>query len=325
MLFWLPLICTLYFVIELIYISIARRFGILDKPNLRSSHKKVTVRGGGVIFTIAALLFLPYSITSNLIFGISLLVISVLSFIDDIRDVDSIVRLVIQNFSVVGLLYSLDISLHWLSLPILFVLITGIINAYNFMDGINGITVLYSIITIICLFWVSVHIENIQTVLFFVSVLAGLGVFAFFNLRNKAICFAGDVGSVAMAFIICFLILKLSIQTGFIFWVLFLGVYGIDTVFTILCRFFRKEPLMVAHRSHFYQYLANERGWSHIQVSIVYAVAQLILNLIVLYAYLKRYDWIAVLTLFGFFIIYSIFRFRLEGKKRLFVSYNVTN
>lgn len=316
------LLITGWFICEFVYFRIAERYAIIDKPNVRSSHQHITIRGGGIIFPIAILIGLPYDSFTNVTLSISLLLIALLSFTDDIRNIDSKTRLLIQSVAVAGMLLSVYDSFSWVWLFILFVLVTGIINAYNFMDGINGITVLYSLVTLTSVYLVSSCVGSTIPDLLFLSLFTSLLVFAFFNLRKKAKCFSGDVGAVTLAFIFCYLILSLSVTTGSGWWILFLGVYGIDAVFTIVCRIFRKELLFEAHRSHFYQYLANEAGWSHIKVSLLFASSQLILNLAVIYAYFKQSEWIAVATLFVFLTIYSIFRLRLEGHKRLFVTYN---
>lgn len=311
-----------WFIGEFIYFKIAEHYAIVDKPNARSSHQHITIRGGGIIFPIAVLIGLPWGSLTDITLGISLLLIALLSFADDIRNIDSKLRLLIQSVTVAGMLLSVSDSFSWGWLFILFVLVTGIINAYNFMDGINGITVLYSLVTLTSIYVVSRYVGSAIPDLLFLSLFTSLFVFAFFNLRAKAKCFSGDVGAVTLAFIFCYLILTLSVTTGFGWWILFLGVYGIDAVFTIVCRIFRKESLLQAHRSHFYQYLANEAGWSHIKVSLLFALIQLVLNMVVIYSYFNQTEWVAIVTLFGFLSIYSIFRLRLEGHKRLFDSYN---
>ena len=189
------------------------------------------------------------------------------------------------------------------------------------MDGINGITAFYSIVTIGTLLWMNSFMIQFLPPFIFISLLAALSVFSFFNVRRKARCFAGDVGSVSMAFIICFWLLTLSIKTKNMLWILFLGVYGIDTVFTLCCRLMRREPLFKAHRSHFYQFLTNEGGWKHVSTSCLYASIQFFLNVLVIISYQKNISFLAIAGLFAILIIYIIFRLRLESKYRLFTSY----
>lgn len=316
------LLLVLYAIFELVYFRVADKYNIIDKPNHRSSHQAVTIRGGGIIFPISFLLPLVVSVYKGWIFiSFGLFAISLISFLDDIITLNNKVRLLIQSFSVALLLHEVTNFSHILLLLSLFIVITGIINAYNFMDGINGITALYSIVTIGTLFWLSHSFVTIIPDIFFISLLASLLVFSFFNIRKKAKCFAGDVGSVSMAFIICFLLLSLSAKTGSFVWILFLGVYGIDTVFTIICRLSRKEPIFKAHRSHFYQFLANEQKLNPLVISFGYALAQLILNMVVITAYQTDNLLIAIAGLFGFLTIYTIFRLRFEGRYRLFTAY----
>lgn len=317
------LLILFWLVIEWLYFKIARYYAIVDKPNARSSHHLVTIRGGGIIFPFAILGVIVYEQPTQWILGFAVLLISVLSFIDDIRDVDSKLRLLLQSLAVGSMLYLFSDQFSIMMILLLFIFITGVINAYNFMDGINGITVLYSMVTLGSMYWAQNLVPAFLSDYLFMGLFTSLVVFGFFNLRRKAFCFSGDVGSVSLAFIFCFLLVKMSVLTNYGWWVLFLGVYGIDVVFTIICRIFRKEAIMQAHRSHFYQYLVNEGGYSHIGVSILYAVVQLTLNVFVVYSYTTNQIWPALTALFVFLIIYIIFRFRLEGVNRLFIRYTL--
>ncbi|MFN3666213.1 MAG: MraY family glycosyltransferase [Sediminibacterium sp.] len=307
--------------VEILYFQIARKFNIVDKPNERSSHNIVTIRGGGVVFPISFIITTLFFSEVDILFSLCLVTLSTASFVDDIVSLNSKVRLVIQMAAVIGLLYSTLTTQSWYIAIVFFILITGIINAYNFMDGINGITVLYSLVTLASIYWVKETVQGFLSEYLFMSILSSLMVFGFLNLRKKALCFSGDVGSISLAFIFCFLLIKMVLLTNFGWWILFLGIYGIDTVFTIICRIFRKESILQAHRSHFYQYLANEAGLTHIQVSLLYAIAQLSLNAIVIYSYYNNQMWPALISLFLFLSIYIIFRLRFEGYKRLFVTY----
>jgi UDP-GlcNAc:undecaprenyl-phosphate GlcNAc-1-phosphate transferase len=187
------------------------------------------------------------------------------------------------------------------------------------MDGINGITVLYSLVSVVsCLYIqkysdISLLNENI-----FYLLIASLIVFGYFNLRKKAKAFAGDVGSIAMALIISFFIGTLIVVTKDFKCILLLGVYGLDAVATILCRMIRKENIFDAHRSHFYQYLANDKKWSHITISIIYALTQIILNIIII----SSQNYLLIIFVFiSLIVIYALTRLKMEGRKRLFIEY----
>jgi len=108
-------------------------------------------------------------------------------------------------------------------------------------------------------------------------------VFGFFNVRTKAKTFAGDVGSISMALFLGYFMIRTIVETGQIGYILFFAVYGIDAGITILKRIKRKENIFEAHRTHLYQYLANELGYSHILLSVIYTILQLFINAFVIY------------------------------------------
>lgn len=195
------------------------------------------------------------------------------------------IRILFHLAAVTCLFLFLDIFqiLPWWATVMLYVLVIGIINAYNFMDGINGITGAYSVVVLAGLQYVNYEIVNfIQPDLIWLPILASV-VFLFFNFRKRAKCFAGDVGSVTVAFWIIFLLLKLILLTENYAYVLFLAVYGVDTVLTIIHRLKLKQNIFDAHRLHFYQILANEQKWPHLIVSTVYALLQLGIIVAVVY------------------------------------------
>jgi UDP-N-acetylmuramyl pentapeptide phosphotransferase/UDP-N-acetylglucosamine-1-phosphate transferase len=169
------------------------------------------------------------------------------------------------------------------------------------MDGINGITTLYSMVAVGTLHFLMPEM-NLE------FVVVALLIFAFYNIRKRAVCFSGDVGSVSLAYIIAFCICKLMVDTQNVKWILLLGVYGIDSVVTILYRLKRSENIFKPHRTHLYQYLANEKGVSHIGVSMIYALAQLALNVVVI-----QFGSTMGLLAFGVLaLIYLVVRVRLK-------------
>lgn len=277
-------VIILLFILELIYFKIADKFNIIDKPNERSSHTQVTLRGGGIIFYGGALLFFLMSGFQYPYFFLGLTLITVVSFLDDIMTLSNKIRLLVQLISMILMFYQVDMfSLPWWIIPVALVVSVGTINAYNFMDGINGITVSNSLAVLILLAFVNHTLRFVDQDLIYYTILSCL-VFGFFNFRNKAKCFAGDVGSVAMAFIILFLLAKLIIHTGNPIYILFLLVYGLDTVLTIMRRLLRKENIFEAHRSHLYQFFANENKTNRLVISSIYGILQLAAGFILIYA-----------------------------------------
>ena len=320
-LIYLIILISLFF-LELVYFRIAFQYRIIDKPNDRSSHRKFTIRGGGVIFGIAALLWFFYSGFSYPYFLSGLLLIAFISFLDDLHTLKSGIRSLVHILAVSLLLYQLGLDLSWYWLPVILILIVGTINAYNFMDGINGITGGYSLILLSSLFYINRYVEAFTSESLLIISILSLLVFNFFNFRRKAKCFAGDVGSVSIAFIICFLLIQLIVQTQNVLFIGFLLVYGLDAVTTILFRLIRKENIFEAHRTHFYQYLANERKWLHLWVSGMYAGVQLIVNGLVIVAaeHIEGFERSLVVLVAGLSIVgiaFVLLRIRFEGKERL--------
>lgn len=276
------LIAILLFIAELAYFKIADRFDIIDKPNERSSHKTITLRGGGIIFYLGVLFYFILSGFDYPYFFLGLTLMTVVSFVDDMIELSNRIRLGVHALSVLLMAYQLEVfNLPWFYLLITFIVVIGVINAYNFMDGINGITASYSLAVAGLLAMVNHSLGFIDQELILFTLIA-TAVFAFFNFRKSAKCFAGDVGSVAMAYILLFILASLILYTQNLIYILFLGLYGIDTVLTILQRLFKKENIFEAHRSHLYQYLGNEAGVNKLVVSFVYGILQFGIGLLVI-------------------------------------------
>lgn len=287
---YIILISTL-FLLELIYFRIANHFNIIDKPNERSSHTKITLRGGGIIFYIGVFLYFFLNGFPYPWFFIGLTLISMISFIDDIRPLSAKIRLVIHFIALLFLFNQLELfHFDWWYIVIALILCVGIINAYNFMDGINGITGGYSLVLILGLLYVNLQIVHFVSNSLLLYILCSILVFNFFNFRKKAKCFAGDIGSVSIAFILLFVLGKLVIQTNDLSYLIFLVVYGIDSVFTIIHRLLLKENISEPHRKHAYQIMANELKISHLIVSFIYMALQAVI--ILGYFALFEYRWI---------------------------------
>ena len=273
------IVFVVLFAAELLYFRIAAHFGIVDRPNARSSHSKAVLRGGGIVFLLAAWLYAAFFGLQQWPFLVGLTLVAGVSFADDIRSLPDSVRLVAQ-FSAMALLFYGWGILNWQSWWVVvlgLILCVGITNAFNFMDGINGITGGYSLAVLLPLAWLNDGMHFTDQSLIVVTILADL-VFCFFNFRpkGKARCFAGDVGSVGVAFIVVYLLGRLILRTGDFTYIVFLAVYGVDSVLTIVHRILLHENLGEAHRKHAYQLMANELRMSHVAVSLLYALLQLL-------------------------------------------------
>ena len=276
MMYLIVLICLV--LVLLAYFKLADKYNIIDKPNGRSSHSNITIRGGGILFPIAILI---WSFTTGIFnfFTIGLILISVISFVDDCKPLSNKIRLSIHFISIFLLMSELGLmNFHVSYLFFGFLFIGGWINAYNFMDGINGITVLYSLSVLLACFYINSQISFVDKSLLEYTAIS-LVVFGFFNVRKKAKVFAGDIGSVSLAFIIAFIIISLVLETLNWQYILLVSVYGVETLITIIQRLLKKENIFKAHRSHLYQYLANEVKWPQLKVSFIFAIIQLLLNI----------------------------------------------
>lgn len=264
---------------ELLYFRIADRFNIIDKPNERSSHNRITLRGGGVIFLFGMWLYAAFYGFQYPWFLAGLTLIAAISFADDVHSVPNRIRIAVHFAAMLLMFYQLGLfstGQWWYLLPA-WIVCTGIINAYNFMDGINGITGGYSLSVLLPLVVVNAREAFIDPQLIWVAVLSVL-VFCWFNFRPKARCFAGDVGAVSIAFILLFMLGALILRTGNLWYLVFLVVYGVDSVLTICHRLLLRENIFEAHRKHVYQLMANELKIPHVVVSAIYALLQVVVS-----------------------------------------------
>ena len=270
------------FILELVYFQIADHYDIIDRPNERSSHREVVLRGGGIIFTMGMWLWAMAYGFEYPWFLAGLTLIAAVSFIDDIRSLPDSVRLVAQFVAMILMMQDLGLLTlsNWWLVILALIFCVGTTNAYNFMDGINGITGGYSIAVLLPLLWLDTDpagIPFVKVPLLWVALLSCI-VFCFFNFRPQARCFAGDVGSVGIAFIIVFVLGRLILQTSDLTYIMLLAVYGVDTLLTIFHRILLRENICQAHRKHVYQIMANELNIPHCIVSIAYMMIQLIVS-----------------------------------------------
>lgn len=301
------IIFCLLVLLELAYFRIADRFNIIDKPNLRSSHKTIVLRGGGIIFLFGAWLYAVFFLPSYPWFILGLSLVGLVSFIDDIHSLPDSVRLVAQFAAMFLMFYQFDILnwQDWWMVLIALIVCVGIINAYNFMDGINGITGGYSIAVLLPLIFLNTKVDFIsQNYLYVIGI--SLLVFCFFNFRKKAKCFAGDVGSISIAFILLFALGKLILQTGDLSYLTFLAVYGADAVLTICHRIQLHENLGEAHRKHAYQLMANELKMPHVLVSTIYMILQLAISFGLILIPINHYIYMGII-IFALALVYIIF------------------
>ena len=295
------IIFVLLLVAELVYFRIADKCNIIDKPNQRSSHSTIVLRGGGIIFMIGAWVWSAFFGFDYPWFLAGLTLVAGVSFVDDIHSLPDSVRLVAQFAAAAMAFYQLDIlhwDMWWIVLVALIVYV-GATNVINFMDGINGITAGYALAVLVPLGLLNTNYRELATNLttnyssivssdgvfvdqsLIVAAIIAAVVFCLFNFRpkGKAKCFAGDVGSIGIAFIMLFLLGNVIMKTGDITWLIFLLVYGVDGCLTIIHRIMLHENLGEAHRKHAYQIMANELKIGHVKVTLLYMAMQLAVSL----------------------------------------------
>ena len=308
------IITVLLLAAELVYFRIADKCNIIDKPNERSSHSTIVLRGGGIIFAISIIVWMIWQMVQGewctvqdyLPFLMGLMLIAGVSFWDDVKSLPDSVRLVAQFVAMALMFWSmglysveslgLSVESQWASigLRVLFVFVAlivcvGATNIINFMDGINGITAGYALAVLVPLVAVNdswLMVKGSSTARFIepsylIVAIIGVLVFCIFNFRpkGKAKCFAGDVGSIGIAFIMLFAIGKLIVQTGDVTYLILLLVYGVDGCLTIIHRIMLHENLGEAHRKHAFQLMANELKIGHVKVTLLYMAMQLAVSL----------------------------------------------
>lgn len=287
------IIAVILVVAELIYFRIADKCNIIDKPNERSSHSTIVLRGGGVIFSLSmvvwAILMVVQgnAIAQYLPFLCGLVLICGISFWDDVKSLPDSLRMAVQIISILLMFWSMGLftaadSWLWKAVIVVVALFfcVGATNFINFMDGINGITAAYSFAMLLPILLMNRGLGFIEESYLIVAIL-GVIVFSIFNFRpkGKAKCFAGDVGSIGIAFIILFALGRLMLATKDVTYIVFFLVYGIDGTLTIIHRIMLHENLGQAHRKHAYQLMANELKMSHVTVSFLYMIMQLVISL----------------------------------------------
>lgn len=296
-----------------VYLKLAVKFKIIDNPNQRSSHTKITVRGGGIIFPIAILLFFILNDYQYPYFVLGVFLISVISFLDDIYTLSSKIRFPFQFLGVFLILYQVDYPFSPIYLYVSFLFLgIGVVNMFNFMDGINGITGLYSLAVLSGLFMIN-NTENIvdNDLLIFPAI--SLIIFGFYNFRRKALFFAGDIGSIAIGLFMYFVGFLLAIKLSSPLILLLIIVYGADAGNTLLYRkIFTKESIFDPHRHHVYQKLVDVYKISHLKVASIYAILQLVVNFIIFKTYRLELSsqFIVFFTLIFIFTVSYILLFR---------------
>lgn len=313
-------ICIVLTILSIFYLKLADKFNIIDKPNHRSSHTTPTIRGGGILFLLAILLYFFVSNFQYPYFVIGVLLIAIVSFIDDILTLSSNIRLPFQFIAIALCLVQIGFTINnFLILIPLLILGVGFINVYNFMDGINGITGFYSIVALLSLFFINLN-ENIVDSNLLIYSLFSLIIFGFYNFRKKARMFAGDIGSISIAVLFFFVEVYFIKQLEAPILLLLFIVYGADTILTLAYRKSIGERITEPHRKHIYQKLVHTAKLSHLKVALFYALLQAIVSVFVYFNYklpLVHQTTILIIFITVFMFLYLYFFKVIENKKSL--------
>ncbi len=289
-------------------ILLLRRWGVIDRPNTRSSHTLPTVRGGGV--SIVLVLLVSIVVVSGIPFAArsvlfaSILVLAAVSFWDDLKSVGAGLRLLVQTAGAVASIWFLLTSLP-ANAPIGVIIgclllasfwVVGQTNAFNFMDGINGIAGFQAVLTGIGLAGTGVVMglptDHPAIILAMVASGAAAG-FLPFNFPRARV-FMGDVGSATLGFTLAFLTAWIAIVVSGVGTLLLLALhvgFVMDTSITLLRRWLRREKLHLPHRDHFYQ-RAVRSGWSHSFVTLGAATVQGIITAVAVLLAKCQVSWV---------------------------------
>lgn len=302
-------------IMELFYLKIATFKNIKDTPNYRSAHTKPTIRGGGIVvvfaFLLYALFYQPNPDYYLLLSGV--LLVSIISFIDDLVTLTSKVRILVHLIAFTLIFYSLNILNFTSLITIVTIIFTyifsiGFLNIYNFMDGINGITFLNALVSYVTLLYLNECYQIFTDSSLLISLILSTTVFGFFNFRKKAICFAGDIGSITIGFSLIYFSLKFYIETSNKLIFLIFSVYLLDGGWTIFERLIRRENIFKAHKRHLYQLLANDLKISHLYLSSTYFIIQLLVNIIIIIYLANNSCNILILSFVLLSVSYALFK-----------------
>lgn len=242
-------------------------------------------------------------------FFIGATILSAISFADDLRPLGVLLRMCMQFIAVWWMMYDLPLpsAIPWWAVAAAAVCAVGLINAWNFMDGINGLNGAYTALTLGSFLFIQ-HIIDIAIVpsALLVCGLLASAVFLYCNFRRSPLCFAGDVGSVTSAALVLYPLMMLISRTGSLIWLGLVAVYGVDVVLTLIRRITMGCNIFQAHRMHLYQRLANECGLGHLKVALVYVAVQAAVNIGLLLWPFNPYLYLgAVISLLsaGYFIV----------------------
>lgn len=296
--------------IESLYIRLASKLNIFAND---ASH---TVTGGGIIFPLAYfmgdLLFADNGFTYPYI-SIGAIIIATVSFIDDVRGVSPILRLIVHFFCAGLMIMQVDNTMaadfpFWLNV-IIAVTAVAIINAFNFLDGIKGMTASYGLVVLLTAY--SQFSESLLIML-----IGAVIAFCFYNIRTPERCFAGDTGSISLGYFTTFALLLDAVSpSSSVFSVIpdwsvliYVFVYLADFGLTLFRRIINRENIFVSHRTHLYQLLVDKCHISHIKVALCYATLQFAISIAYHFTPSQYHGTALIITVMLLLLLYMALR-----------------
>jgi UDP-GlcNAc:undecaprenyl-phosphate/decaprenyl-phosphate GlcNAc-1-phosphate transferase len=269
------------------------------------------------MFFVTGLFWASINFNQYFYFTAGLLIIGLVSLLDDIVTLNNKVRISVQSLAVFLALTNLQLlEINVFLLILTIILYLGWINAFNFMDGINGITAAYTISILVPTYYAGqLYSMSYSPLIMYMGI--SLSIFMFLNLREQAMAFCGDVGSVVLAYIIAFIVVDLIVSSGKVQFIMLGSVYGVDSIFTIIRRLVKHENIFQPHRTHLYQLLSNELGWNYLRVSSIYSLLQLCINLIILLSIIMVPQYSIMISLIILFVLSAIYVLSLQKLKQL--------
>ncbi|MEM7193850.1 MAG: MraY family glycosyltransferase [Pseudomonadota bacterium] len=285
--------CLLTVIATLITWSMRKFVRILDHPNHRSSHARAVPKSGGISIVITFLIGMAYIVLFSdtalinerymLGFVFTSVLIAAISLIDDMQEKSAVFKLLTHVFAVSIVLYSgividslslpwaTNYELGWIGYLISFFWILGLTNAYNFMDGIDGLVGSTALIAALFFMAISYYEGSSFVYITCYTIIAGSVGFLIYNAPPAKI-FMGDVGSAFLGFVFATLAIIAArfdeSHTSFLVMPMLLFHFIFDTVFTLIRRLFRGESALEGHRSHLYQLLVRS-GYTHLEVTLL--------------------------------------------------------
>lgn len=296
-----------------LFISVfGHALGLSDRPTGRSSHG-ITVPKGGGIGIVAAILAACIHLNVPLLMWGAVAIVSLLGLCADRTNVSPILRLLLQClcaalfFLGLGTIPSQDMfSVLFCALAVVYMV--GTANIYNFMDGINGIAAMTGIVGFGLLAFFAFHVSGDATIgILSAGIACACLGFLPFNFPNAKI-FMGDIGSVTLGFLLSGTVLVLSrTPADFMCFSACAFPFYADEAITMCIRIKNRENLLIPHRTHLYQILANELGYPHWKVTLGYAFIQFLIGISMLIV--REYGGVVIATAifvyFGIFVIFS--------------------